>query len=58
MFLDLVEANRRQLLAAGVLAKNITASPLCTSCHTDVLFSYRVENGRTGRMMAAAGIKP
>ncbi len=58
IFLDLVEANRRQLLAAGVLAKNITASPLCTSCHTDVLFSYRAENGRTGRMMAAAGIKP
>jgi polyphenol oxidase len=58
IFLDLVEANRRQLLAAGVAAKNITASPLCTSCRTDLLFSYRAEKGSTGRMMAAAGIKP
>ncbi len=58
IFLDLVEANRRQLLAAGVVAKNISASPLCTSCRTDLLFSYRAEKGVTGRMMAAAGIKP
>lgn len=58
IFLDLVEANRRQLLAAGVAAKNISASPLCTSCRTDQLFSYRAEKGVTGRMMAAAGIKP
>jgi YfiH family protein len=58
MFLDLVEANRRQLMAAGVLAKNITASPLCTSCRTDLLFSYRAEKGVTGRMMGVVGIKP
>ena len=58
IFLDLVEANRRQLLAVGVPAKNISASPLCTSCHTDLLFSYRAEKGVTGRMMAVAGIRP
>jgi YfiH family protein len=57
IFLDLVEANRRQLLAAGVAAKNISASPLCTSCRTDLLFSYRAEKGVTGRMMAVAGIR-
>jgi YfiH family protein len=57
IFLDLVEANRRQLLAAGVPAKNITASPLCTSCRTDVLFSYRAEKGVTGRLMGVVGIK-
>jgi len=57
IFLDLVEANRRQLLAAGVAAKNISASPLCTACRTDLLFSYRAEKGLTGRMMAAAGIR-
>jgi YfiH family protein len=57
IFLDLVEANRRQLLAAGVAAKHISASPLCTSCHTDLLFSYRAERGVTGRMMAVAGIR-
>jgi len=58
IFLDLVEANRRQLLAVGVPAKNISASPLCTSCQTDLLFSYRAEKGVTGRMMAVAGIRP
>ncbi len=58
IFLDLVEANRRQLLAAGVAAKNISASPLCTSCRTDLLFSHRAEKGVTGRMMAAAGVRP
>ena len=57
LFLDLVEANRRQLIDAGVSRKNIDASPLCTSCRTDLLFSHRKENGVTGRMMAAVGIK-
>ena len=57
IFLDLVEANRRQLLDAGVLAENITASPLCTSCRTDLLFSHRKENGVTGRLMAVVGIR-
>ena len=57
LFLDLVEANRRQLIDAGVSPKNIDASPLCTSCRTDLLFSHRKENGVTGRMMAAVGMK-
>jgi len=56
IFLDLVEANRRQLLAAGVPKKNIEASPFCTNCRPDLLFSYRAERGKTGRMMAVAGI--
>jgi purine-nucleoside/S-methyl-5'-thioadenosine phosphorylase / adenosine deaminase len=55
--LDLVEANRRQLLDAGLLAENVWVSPLCTSCRTDLLFSYRAEKGGTGRMMGAIGIK-
>lgn len=57
IFLDLVEANRQQLLSVGVLAKNIEASPFCTNCRTDLLFSYRAEKGKTGRMMAVAGIR-
>ncbi len=57
IFLDLVEANRRQLLTAGVLARNIAASPLCTVCRTDLLFSHRAEQGVTGRMMAVVGIR-
>ncbi|MGA7217917.1 MAG: peptidoglycan editing factor PgeF [Candidatus Sulfotelmatobacter sp.] len=58
IFLDLVEANRQQLLAMGVPAKSIEASPLCTNCRTDLLFSYRAEKGKTGRMMAVVGMHP
>jgi hypothetical protein len=58
LFLDLVEANRRQLLDAGVPAKNIdTTAASCTVCHTETLFSFRAEKGVTGRMMSAAAIR-
>lgn len=57
IFLDLPEANRLQLLAIGVPAKNISVSPLCTTCHLDSLFSYRAEKGVTGRMMGVVGIR-
>src|SRR4029077_7548445 len=56
LFLDLAEANRRQLLDAGLMAKNIEAVGSCTACHTELLFSFRAEKGVTVRMMAAAGI--
>jgi YfiH family protein len=57
IFLDLAAANRRQLLDAGVLKKNISEIALCTACRTDLLFSHRGEHGVTGRMMAVAGIR-
>jgi YfiH family protein len=57
IFLELVEGNRRQLLAVGVPAKSIEASPLCTNCRTDRLFSYRAEKGKTGRMLGVIGIR-
>ncbi len=57
IFLNLKEANRRQLRAIGVPARHIAVSPFCTACRTDLLFSYRAERGRTGRMMAVVGIK-
>jgi purine-nucleoside/S-methyl-5'-thioadenosine phosphorylase / adenosine deaminase len=57
IFLDLVEANRQQLLAAGVPKKGIEASSLCTNCHPELLFSYRAERSKTGRMMGVAGIR-
>ena len=55
--LDLAEANRRQLLQAGVRAENIWISDLCTSCRTDLFFSHRKEKGVTGRMLGAIAIK-
>jgi copper oxidase (laccase) domain-containing protein len=57
LHLDLVEANRRQLLEAGLSSANVWASELCTACRTDLLFSYRAEGENTGRMMGAIGIR-
>ncbi len=56
LFLDMVEANRRQLLDVGIPANNIEASSPCTACNIDLLFSHRAEKGITGRMMGAVGI--
>lgn len=57
IFLDLAEANRRQLISAGVPTKNISDLGLCTSCHVEMFFSHRAERGITGRMMATVGIR-
>jgi polyphenol oxidase len=57
LHLDLVEANRRQLLDAGLKADAISVAGGCTSCRTDCFFSYRAEKGFTGRMFSAIGIR-
>jgi polyphenol oxidase len=57
IFLDLAEANRLQLIDAGVPKKNISDLGLCTFCKKDMFFSHRAEKGGTGRMMAAVGIR-
>jgi len=54
--LDLIAANRAILAAAGVPSKNIASSSYCTSCRTDLFFSFRRER-KTGRMMAVIGIR-
>ena len=56
-FWDLKETNRKLLLQAGVLMENISDSKCCTACETDKFYSYRKENGHTGRMAAIIGIK-
>jgi polyphenol oxidase len=58
MHLDLVEANRRQLLAAGLKKASIFVTGQCTGCNTDRFFSHRMERGFTGRMMSVIGIAP
>jgi YfiH family protein len=55
---DLLRANRQQLMEAGVVADRIHIAPFCTMCRTDLFFSYRREknvNGRVGRLMAVVG---
>jgi YfiH family protein len=56
--LDLGKANRWQLLEAGLRPQNIHVSSLCTACHPDLLFSYRKEGPRSGRLMSVIGIRP
>ena len=50
---DLWEAARRQLAAAGFAAEAIVTSGLCT-CHDPQFFSHRREHGVTGRQAAIA----
>ncbi|HTM37195.1 MAG TPA: peptidoglycan editing factor PgeF [Terriglobales bacterium] len=57
IFLDLAQANRRQLLDAGLLARNISDLGSCTSCNPELFFSHRAQKGKTGRMMAVAGVR-
>lgn len=58
---DLWEANRRQLLNAGIPTEQIALVGECTSCAIDAsgqrkYFSHRAEAGRTGRMLNGIGI--
>ena len=59
---DLWEANRRQLLDAGLKAKSIQVIGECTACTRRKggglkYFSHRGEHGLAGRMIAAVGVK-
>ncbi len=56
--IDLLQANRQQLVSAGVAPDRIHVAPLCTMCRTDVFFSYRREKtryGKVGRLMSVIG---
>lgn len=56
LHLDLIEANRRQLLAAGVESDAIRIVGGCTNCRQDLFFSHRGSAGHAGRMMAVIGV--
>lgn len=55
LHLDLIEANRRQLLDAGVPAASIWTAHRCTNCEPERFFSHRAEQGFCGRMMSVIG---
>jgi YfiH family protein len=57
LHLDLIEANRRQLLDAGVDPKSIQAVGGCTACQPEMFFSHRASQGRAGRMLSVIGIR-
>lgn len=53
--LNLQELNKQLIMAAGVKEQNIEMSGMCTSCHKDLFFSHRRDQGKTGRMSAVIG---
>lgn len=55
--LDLWLANRLALEEAGVLSDNIVSADVCTACNHRLLFSYRAEHGKTGRIAALLSIQ-
>jgi purine-nucleoside/S-methyl-5'-thioadenosine phosphorylase / adenosine deaminase len=54
--IDLPEANRRELVAAGLRKDSIELSGLCTKC-LEEFHSYRRDKEASGRMVAAVGIR-
>ena len=55
--IDLPEANRRQLMEAGVTPERIYASSLCTMCRPEEFDSFRRDREAAGRMLSFAGIR-
>jgi YfiH family protein len=56
-WLDLTEANRRQLLEAGLDQSRIFAGAPCTCCRADEFHSWRRDRVRTGRLVSAIAIR-
>ncbi|MCE5286904.1 MAG: peptidoglycan editing factor PgeF [Pelosinus sp.] len=54
--LNLWKTNQRQLEDIGVNPKNIAVSQVCTSCNKELFFSYRAEQGVTGRIGAVISL--
>lgn len=55
--LDLKEENYNQLINVGVPSENIEVSEKCTSCDNDNFFSYRKEQGCSGRFLTFIGMR-
>lgn len=54
-YIDLKAANARLLTNFGIPAAQVDISPFSTVIHNDRYFSYRAEQGQTGRMLAVIG---
>ena len=54
---DLIEANRQQLIAAGLYPAHIESCPYCTCENNELFFSYRREGAQAGRWALLAGLK-
>jgi len=55
--LDLKEVNRLQASACGILPAHTEVTEICTSCSRDRFFSYRAEQGCSGRFLSAIALR-
>ena len=53
--IDIAPEIRDQLLMAGVPREQVLVSGVCTGERVETYYSYRVEKGKTGRMLALLG---
>ena len=56
-YFNLWEANKMQLVQAGIPEKNIEIARICTYCNHTVFFSYRYQQRKTGRFGAGIMLK-
>jgi YfiH family protein len=56
-YLDLASINKKQLLSSGVREENISDCGLCTSCRSDLFFSFRREGESAGRVISVIMLK-
>jgi YfiH family protein len=58
LHLDLVGANRFELIQEGVPLASIHSTEHCTSCNSTLFFSYRRDGVKSGRHIALTGFIP
>lgn len=56
-FINLEKANSLLLVKSGIKFENMECADFCTKTHSDILYSYRKDKGKTGRHMAILMIK-
>lgn len=56
--IDIAAIIRRGAIAAGVPSGQVHDCGICTGAQVDRYYSYRVEKGRTGRLLALLGLLP
>ncbi|MDG1072442.1 MAG: polyphenol oxidase family protein [Akkermansiaceae bacterium] len=56
--IDFASTIREQALAAGISTDSYYDKNLCTASNLERYYSYRIEKGNTGRMLALLGILP
>ncbi len=56
-YINLQKIIKQVLLDTGVPEKNILLSDVCTKCNTDLFFSFRGDNGKTGGLAAVMMLK-